>query len=119
MYDEHVIESYVHNGRIAVLVELSAESDFATRTDEFKSLAREIAMHVAAASPESVSSLLEQPFVKRPELSIGELIANASASLRERICVTRFVRWDTTSAHPKEPEPPKTPAVAMRSEKRA
>lgn len=39
----YVIDSYVHNGRVAVLVEMAAESDYATRTDEFKSVARDIA----------------------------------------------------------------------------
>jgi len=51
-----VIESYVHGeGRIGVLVELNCETDFVGRTDEFKALARELAMQVAAQSPRWVS----------------------------------------------------------------
>ena len=110
----HVIDSYVHNGRVAVLVELSTESDYATRTDEFKALIRDVAMHIVASSPASVALLLEQPFVKESALTVGQLIANASSVLRERISIERFVRWDTASAVPLGPEPPKSPAVAVR-----
>ena len=53
---EGVIESYIHPGsRVGVLVEVNTETDFVARTDEFKRLAREIAMQVAATSPRWVS----------------------------------------------------------------
>jgi elongation factor Ts len=52
---EGLIEAYVHSGRIGVLVEVNCETDFVTRTDDFKSLAHDIALHVAAAAPEFVS----------------------------------------------------------------
>ena len=48
---EGVIEAYVHSGRIGVLVEVNSETDFVARTDDFKEFVRDIAMHVAAASP--------------------------------------------------------------------
>ena len=50
-----VIEAYVHGGRIGVLVELNCETDFVARTDDFKNLARDLAMHVAASNPEYVN----------------------------------------------------------------
>src|ERR671914_2202103 len=49
-----LIESYVHLGRIGALIELNCETDFVARTDDFKKLAREIAMHIASAAPLSV-----------------------------------------------------------------
>ena len=50
-----VIESYVHfNGRVAVLVELNCETDFVARTDDFKALAKDIALHIASAAPLAV-----------------------------------------------------------------
>lgn len=52
---EGVIEGYVHGGRIGVLVEVNCETDFVTRTDGFKALAHDLAMHVAASAPEYVS----------------------------------------------------------------
>jgi elongation factor Ts len=47
-----IVESYIHHGgQVGVLVELNSETDFVSRTDEFKTLAREIAMQIAASSP--------------------------------------------------------------------
>ncbi len=47
-----IIEAYVHGGRIGVLVEVNCETDFVARTEDFKTYARDIAMHIAAANPE-------------------------------------------------------------------
>ncbi|MEK7667924.1 MAG: translation elongation factor Ts [Gemmatimonadota bacterium] len=53
---EGVIEVYLHhNGKVAVLVELNCETDFVARTDDFRGLAKNVAMHVAFASPLAVS----------------------------------------------------------------
>src|SRR5262245_20774925 len=53
---EGVIEAYIHGeGRIGVLVEVNSETDFVARTPEFRTLAREIAMQVAAREPRWVS----------------------------------------------------------------
>ena len=58
--NEGLIGNYIHmGGKIGVLVEVNCESDFVARTDDFQGLAREIAMHIAAASPQ---------FVKREEV---------------------------------------------------
>jgi elongation factor Ts len=53
---EGIIASYVHaNGRMGSLVELACETDFVARNEEFKALANEIALHVAASSPKYIS----------------------------------------------------------------
>lgn len=52
---EGIIEHYIHFGKIGVLVELNCETDFVAKTDEFKSLARDVCLHIAAASPVCVS----------------------------------------------------------------
>ena len=53
--NEGLIGHYIHmGGKIGVLVEVNCESDFVARTDDFQNLAREIAMHIAAASPQYV-----------------------------------------------------------------
>jgi len=52
---EGVIDSYVHGGRIGVLVEVNCETDFVARLDGFKAVAHEIALQVAAMSPEYVT----------------------------------------------------------------
>ncbi len=52
---EGVVESYIHmGGKIGVLVEVNCESDFVGKTDDFKEFARNIAMHIAASSPEGI-----------------------------------------------------------------
>ncbi len=52
---EGVITSYIHhNGKVGVMVEVNCETDFVARTDDFKNLAREIALHIASAAPVSV-----------------------------------------------------------------
>lgn len=52
---EGLVDSYIHGGRIGVLVEVNSETDFVAKTDEFKSFVRDIAMQVAAANPKYVS----------------------------------------------------------------
>jgi elongation factor Ts len=53
---EGIVESYIHaGGRIGALVELNCETDFVARTDDFKNLAKELALHIAAANPLYVS----------------------------------------------------------------
>ena len=100
---EGVVESYIHNGnRVGVLLELNCETDFVARTDEFRSLAHDIAMHVAAMDPETVSakdgedsetSLLNQPFVKDPSKTIQDLVNDSIAKLGENVQIRRFTRF--------------------------
>ncbi|MEO0796924.1 MAG: translation elongation factor Ts [Verrucomicrobiota bacterium] len=53
---EGIIESYIHmGGKVGVMIELNCESDFVAKNDDFKDLARDIAMHIAAASPLAIS----------------------------------------------------------------
>src|ERR687896_2446556 len=53
--NEGLIGNYIHmGGKIGVLVEVNCQSDFVARTEDFQSLAREIAMHIAAANPQFV-----------------------------------------------------------------
>jgi elongation factor Ts len=52
---EGIIDSYVHGGRIGVIVEVNCETDFVARLDDFKKVAHEIAMQIAAMSPKYVT----------------------------------------------------------------
>ncbi len=137
--NEGMIGHYIHmGGKIGVLVEINCESDFVARTDDFQNLAREIAMHIAAASPQYVRRedvpaeivereraiyrsqmegqnkpaavidkivegklggfyeqvcLLDQPSVRDPKMTIGQLVQQAVAKMGENIAVPRFVRF--------------------------
>ena len=109
-----VIETYIHiGGRIGAMVELNCESDFVARTDEFKELAHNIAMQVAAQEPlyltgeqipegadkePEIACLLHQPFIKDPEQTIRDIINEAVAKVGENIKVSRFARFELGQA---------------------
>jgi elongation factor Ts len=111
---EGSVASYIHaGGKIGVLVEVNCESDFVARTDDFKELVHDIAMHIAASDPKYVRKedvtaadfagkmekfyeevcLLEQPFIKDQTISISQLIAAKIGKLGENIAVRRFARF--------------------------
>ncbi|HVH13767.1 MAG TPA: translation elongation factor Ts [Longimicrobium sp.] len=136
---EGAVGSYIHmGGKIGVLVEVNCETDFVARNDAFQALVRDVAMHIAAASPVAIrredfpadlverernvyreqmkesgkpeqiwekivdgklekffaeQALLEQPFVKNPDLTVGQLITEASSKTGEKIEVRRFTRF--------------------------
>ena len=92
---EGVIVSYIHaNGKIGAMVKLMCETDFVARNEDFKSLARDVAMHVVAMNPEDVSALLAQPFVKDPEITVGDLIIQNISKIGENIQVGEFLRME-------------------------
>lgn len=105
-----VVQSYIHaGGRIGVLVEVNCETDFVANTDEFRGLARDIAMQIAAMSPRVVSVddrtpdiegtdeevvLLAQPFIRDASKTIGAMVTEAVAKTGENIRIRRFVRYE-------------------------
>ena len=107
---EGVIESYIHSGnRVGALVQLSSETDFVARTDEFTHLAKELAMQVAAMSPKYVDRgsvpddagdvpnedlLMEQAYIRDPGQTIGDLVRDLATRTGENVHVGRFVRYE-------------------------
>ena len=85
---EGIIDSYIHSGRIGVVLELNCETDFVARLDDFKQLAHELCMQVAAMSPMYVSEAdipaAEKARVKE-ELMASEALAKKPADMREKI----------------------------------
>jgi len=112
---EGVIETYVHHTkRIGALVELNCETDFVARTAEFKELAHDLAMQIAASCPQFISReemppeaetdpqqacLLSQPFIKDPTRTVQEIIAETIAKVGENIKVRRFARFELGVDH--------------------
>ena len=134
-----LITSYIHmGGKIGVLVEVNCETDFVARTEDFQNLAKEVAMHIAAADPKWVRReevpaeaiekekaiyraqmedtgkpahvldkiiegklgnfysqfvLVDQPSIRDGNVTIGQLITQATAKTGENIQVKRFVRF--------------------------
>lgn len=134
---EGLVDCYVHSGRIGVLVEVNCETDFVAKTDEFKALVHDIALHASATAPEYISShdvpadvreakaaefkekviaegkpadmadkivegqlakyfaektLLEQPFVKNPDVTVDQFVKEHISRLGENIVVRQIKR---------------------------
>lgn len=134
---EGLVDAYVHSGRIGVVVEVNCETDFVAKTDEFKTLVHDIALHISATAPEYISvedvpaevreakaaefkekvvaegkpadmadkivegqlskyfaekTLLEQPFIKNPDVTVGALVKEHIAKLGENIVVRQMKR---------------------------
>jgi elongation factor Ts len=108
--NQGLIECYVHQGgQIGVMVEVNCETDFVARTAEFKELAHDIALQVAAMSPKYIHPdevaqeadadpqtlcLLLQPFIKDPTKNIQDLVTETIAKVGENIKVRRFCRFE-------------------------
>lgn len=117
---EGLIGSYIHsNGKIGVLIEVTCESDFVARTDDFKELVKNLCLQIAATSPEYVKKedvpenivnekkkeykeiedfykekvLFCQNFIKDDSLTIEEYVKSKIAKLGENIRVRRFTRY--------------------------
>ena len=88
-----LIFSYVHNDRIGVLLDIRCETDFVARTDDFKNLAHDIAMQIAAMEPESVPDLYAEPFIKDQSITIENLIKGVIAKIGENMKVEKFCRY--------------------------
>ncbi|MDP2665824.1 MAG: translation elongation factor Ts [bacterium] len=87
-----IIGSYVHDGNIGAMVILSCESDFVAKNPEFGTLARDIAMQVAAMDPENTEEMFEQSFIKDESKTVRNLLEEATQKFGERIEVSRFMR---------------------------
>ena len=136
---EGLVESYIHGGRIGVLVEVNSETDFVAKNEEFKIFVKDVAMQIAASNPQYVSReevphsmiekekeilrkqalnegkpekivekmvdgriekyykevcLLEQDFVKNPDITVQELLVEKIAKIGENLSIRRFSRYE-------------------------
>ncbi len=96
--------------KLGVLVEVNCESDFVARTEDFQTLAADIAAHIAATRPKVVrveevteaeranfkahEALYEQKFARDQNTTVGELVKTKIAKLGENISVSRFVLYE-------------------------
>lgn len=146
---EGIVASYIHGGRVGVIVEINSETDFVSKNEEFQQFAKDIAMQVAASNPlyvrpeevpaEVIESekeilrnqalnegkpekivdkmvegrvqkyykevcLLEQPFIKDPDVTIDQLLKNLIAKIGENISIRRFVRYEVGEGIEKKTE---------------
>jgi elongation factor Ts len=106
---EGTIASYLHGARIGVMVEVNCETDFVARNPQFKELAHEIAMQIAAmnpsrigdeptdgdeAAPEGDAPLLDQAYIRDNSKTIRDLVKQGMSGFGENIVVRRFMRFE-------------------------
>ena len=87
-----LVETYSHNGKVGVLVELLCETDFVARTEDFKNLAHELSLQIASMNPSSVEELLRQEYIRDATMTVNQLIKSVSGKLGENIQIGRFER---------------------------
>ena len=100
---EGAIEAYVHPGRpLGALLELGCETDFVARTEEFRTLARDLVMHIAAMAPERIAendegdgpALLTQAWFRDTSVTVEDVLQQTIARVGENIRVRRFCRLE-------------------------
>lgn len=92
---EGIIAYYVHvNSKVGVLVKLLCETDFVARTEQFRELGHELALHIAAMDPINIDNLLLQVYIRDPDLTVDALIKNYIAKLGENIKIGEFCRFE-------------------------
>jgi len=114
---EGSVASYIHaGGKIGVLVEVNCESDFVARTDDFKTLVHDIAMHVAATDPRFVrkEDVTPEAFEKekeiyraqaaatgKPAAVIEKIVEGKMGKFYEEVCLLEqpFIKDQTTTVH--------------------
>jgi len=88
-----MVESYIHaTGTVGAIVTLASETDFVARTEEFKKLARELAMQIASMNPKNVNELLSQPYIRDSAKTISNLVNELIAKTGENIKIINFSR---------------------------
>lgn len=88
-----LVEAYIHNGgKVGVMIELSCETDFVARTEDFKNLAHELAMQIAAMNPKDADALLKQEYIRDASMKIEDLVKQSIAKLGENIVIKKISR---------------------------
>ncbi len=94
---EGIVHAYIHGqGRVGVLVELSCETDFVARNDEFKAFAHDVAMHIAAANPLYVKSedIPTEVLEKEKEIYREQMaVENKSDEIKEKIIIGKLNKY--------------------------
>lgn len=87
-----LVEVYSHAGRVGVAVEILCETDFVTKTEDFKNLAHEVALQIASMNPENNEELLSQEYIRDNSITIADLVKTVIGKLGENIQIGKFSR---------------------------
>ena len=95
---EGLVDTYIsEDGKVGVVVEVNAETDFVAKNDEFKSFVKDVAKQVAETNPVSVEALLEEKSIAEADKTVGEVLTNKIATIGENMSIRRFERFETNN----------------------
>ena len=87
------VTSYVHSGKVGVLLELNCETDFVARGEAFQNLAKELCLQIASMDAKNVEDLLAQPYIRDEKIKVSDLVTDLVSKVSENIVIKRFVRY--------------------------
>jgi elongation factor Ts len=88
-----LIETYTHDGKVGVILEVQCETDFVARNETFKNLVHDIVLQIASMSPKDIEDLLGQPYIRDESKIIKDIVSEVIAKTGENIKVVRFERY--------------------------
>ena len=91
--NEGRVHSYIHSGRIGVLVEINCETDFASNSDEFKEFCEQVGLQIAAMKPDFVSEPTEEEVEKMSDIFIAQVPKGKPDNIREKIMQGKLNKW--------------------------
>ena len=95
---EGLVETYISDdGKVGVVVEVNAETDFVAKNEEFRNFVADVAKQVAKENPADVEALLEQKSIAEPDKTVREVLTNKIATIGENMSIRRFVRFETNN----------------------
>ena len=89
-----LLETYIHNERVAVMLELRCETDFVARSRVFRDLSHKLVMQIAAMNPSDIPALLREPYIRDESQVIEELVKSVISNVGENIEIARFTRYE-------------------------
>ena len=95
---EGLVETYIsEDGKVGVIVEVNAETDFVAKNEEFRSFVKDVAEQVAKENPADVEALLNQKSIRESDKTVSEVLTNKIATIGENMSIRRFVRFETNN----------------------
>ena len=95
---EGLVETYIsEDGKVGVVVEVNAETDFVAKNEEFRNFVTDVAKQIAKENPADVEVLLNQKSITEPDKTVGEVLTNKIATIGENMSIRRFERFETNN----------------------
>ncbi len=95
---EGLVETYLsEDGKVGVVLEVNAETDFVAKNDEFKTFVKDVALQIAKTNPADVEALLNETSLTETDKTVQEVLTNKIATIGENMSIRRFARYETSN----------------------